>query len=61
MVTAILFFIQKNSALQPSKEPIEVLNWPSSDVQFGQITGVAVNPNGDPVIFHRGSVRWEGK
>jgi len=39
--------------------PTEVLNWPSIDVQFGQISAVAVDPDGNPVVFHRGSISWD--
>ena len=29
--------------------------------KFGQVTAVAINSNGNIVIFHRGPVRWDTK
>jgi peptidylamidoglycolate lyase len=40
--------------------PIKVHNW-GSDLNVGQVAGIAVNPNDEPVIFHRGSVVWGPK
>lgn len=43
--------------------PEEVLNWPvtsEAELGAGQITGVAVDENGNPVILHRGEVAWTG-
>ena len=44
-----------------AKKPVEVLNWPSIDLDVGQITGVAVDENANPVILHRGNVKWTGR
>lgn len=44
-----------------NKKPVEVLNWPSIDLDVGQITGVAVDENANPVILHRGNVKWTGR
>jgi hypothetical protein len=42
------------------QKPAEVLNWPSIELDVGQITGVAVDEKSNPVILHRGNVKWDG-
>ncbi|XP_018905482.2 peptidyl-alpha-hydroxyglycine alpha-amidating lyase 2-like isoform X1 [Bemisia tabaci] len=38
----------------------EVGNWPIRSIQhLGQISGISVNPAGQPVIFHRGPKIWD--
>jgi len=37
--------------------PVKLHNW-ASHLRPGQISGVAINPNDEPVIFHRGNVEW---
>lgn len=50
---------------QPSPEedelahPVLVHGW-GSGLDLGQVTGVDVDGNNDPVIFHRGPVTWDG-
>ncbi|XP_050539465.1 peptidyl-alpha-hydroxyglycine alpha-amidating lyase 2-like [Daktulosphaira vitifoliae] len=40
--------------------PIEVEGWPKSPIpRLGQVSGVAINTVGQPVIFHRGSRVWD--
>jgi peptidylamidoglycolate lyase len=39
---------------------VKINNW-ASDLNVGQIGGVAVNPSDQPVIFHRGPVEWNAK
>ncbi|XP_050433416.1 peptidyl-alpha-hydroxyglycine alpha-amidating lyase 2-like [Adelges cooleyi] len=40
--------------------PIEVEGWPRSPIpRLGQVSGVAMNTVGQPVIFHRGSRVWD--
>ena len=58
-----MFFIvkQRASNLPKAKKPAEVLNWPAIQLDFGQITGVAVDEESNPVIFHRGNVQWTGR
>ncbi|XP_050399809.2 peptidyl-alpha-hydroxyglycine alpha-amidating lyase 2 [Patella vulgata] len=34
-------------------------NWPDNNVNIGQIGGLAIAPNNDLVVFHRGSRKWE--
>lgn len=46
------------SALVKPPRPKEVTNWPSTNLRVGQITAVAINPDGNPVIFHRGDRIW---
>ncbi|XP_059352035.1 peptidyl-alpha-hydroxyglycine alpha-amidating lyase 2-like isoform X2 [Daphnia carinata] len=41
-------------------KPAEVLNWPSIELDVGQITGVAVDDKSNPVILHRGNIKWDG-
>ena len=43
---------------EPGK-PIEVHGW-DSNLKLGQVSAVDVNSNDDPVVFHRGSVVWDG-
>jgi len=38
--------------------PVKLHNWASHLHSLGQISGVAINPNDEPVIFHRGNVEW---
>ena len=37
--------------------PLKVNNF-AADLDVGQVSAVAVNPNDQPVIFHRGHVTW---
>merc|ERR1711944_180293 len=39
---------------------LSINNW-ASELNVGQIGGVAVNPSDQPVIFHRGPVEWGSK
>ncbi|KAK6625855.1 hypothetical protein RUM43_006154 [Polyplax serrata] len=39
--------------------PVEVQGWPKKLPNLGQVVGVAVNPNHQPVIFHRGPRKWD--
>ncbi|KAK4885477.1 hypothetical protein RN001_001748 [Aquatica leii] len=39
--------------------PQEVENWPETNLNLGQVSGVAVNTNEEPVIFHRGDRVWD--
>ncbi|VVC40235.1 Hypothetical protein CINCED_3A021642 [Cinara cedri] len=42
--------------------PVEVEGWPNSPIpRLGQVSGVAINTVGQPVIFHRGSRVWDEK
>uniref|UniRef100_A0A673IEX4 Peptidylglycine alpha-amidating monooxygenase n=1 Tax=Sinocyclocheilus rhinocerous TaxID=307959 RepID=A0A673IEX4_9TELE len=46
--------------LQEPKREEEVLDqdWPEADLQLGQVSGLALNSNGDLIIFHRGDHIW---
>ncbi|KAK7126213.1 hypothetical protein R3I93_021559 [Phoxinus phoxinus] len=37
---------------------VEVSDWPEAELQFGQVSGLALNSNGDLIIFHRGDHIW---
>ncbi|XP_026074975.1 peptidyl-glycine alpha-amidating monooxygenase B-like isoform X1 [Carassius auratus] len=37
---------------------VEVSDWPGADLQLGQVSGLALNSNGDLIIFHRGDHIW---
>ena len=37
---------------------VKLHNWASHLHRLGQISGVAINPNDEPVVFHRGNVEW---
>ncbi|XP_017123406.1 peptidyl-alpha-hydroxyglycine alpha-amidating lyase 2 [Drosophila elegans] len=41
--------------------PVLVENWPTEQQQhsFGQVTAVAVDPQGNPVVFHRAERYWD--
>ncbi|XP_075216456.1 peptidyl-alpha-hydroxyglycine alpha-amidating lyase 2-like [Lycorma delicatula] len=41
--------------------PEEVVGWPNEELKVGQVSGVAVNNVGQPVIFHRGNRLWDSK
>lgn len=40
--------------------PVKVNNW-GTDLRVGQVSGIAVNPSDEPVIFHRGPVTWDSR
>lgn len=46
------------SELERPPRPKEIKSWPASALRVGQITAVAINPDGNPVIFHRGERVW---
>ncbi len=37
---------------------VEVSDWPEAELQLGQVSGLALNSNGDLIIFHRGDHIW---
>ncbi|PNF36923.1 Peptidyl-alpha-hydroxyglycine alpha-amidating lyase 2 [Cryptotermes secundus] len=41
------------------RRPREVVGWPRPLPHLGQVTGVAVNSRGQPVVFHRGPRVWD--
>ena len=41
--------------------PVLVENWPVNRHNFGQITAVSIDPQGNPVIFHRADRYWDAK
>jgi len=41
-------------------QPVEVHGW-DTGLSLGQVSAVDVNQDGDPVVFHRGPVVWNGK
>lgn len=45
--------------LDSPPKPKEVPNWPQAGLNVGQISAVAVDVNGNPVIFHRGQTVWD--
>ncbi|XP_001943881.2 peptidyl-alpha-hydroxyglycine alpha-amidating lyase 2 [Acyrthosiphon pisum] len=48
------------SSSQNINRPVEVEGWPRSPIpRLGQVSGVAINTVGQPVIFHRGSRVWD--
>ena len=54
-------YLTKRQDKPAISEPKEVLNWPSVPLASGQISGVAIDQEGNPVIFHRGPVIWNGE
>lgn len=43
---------------QPGAHLVEVSDWPEAELQLGQVSGLALNSNGDLIIFHRGDHIW---
>ncbi|XP_063431872.1 peptidyl-glycine alpha-amidating monooxygenase B-like isoform X1 [Mytilus trossulus] len=43
---------QQNSPVQQQE------NWPQNNLKLGQVAGVAVDNNGDVLVFHRGDRAW---
>lgn len=41
--------------------PVLVENWPTVATNFGQVTAVAIDPKGNPVVFHRADRYWTAK
>lgn len=41
--------------------PVLVENWPTESHSFGQVTAVSIDPQGDPVVFHRADRYWDAK
>ncbi|XP_073685191.1 peptidylglycine alpha-amidating monooxygenase isoform X1 [Garra rufa] len=37
---------------------VEVSDWTEEELQLGQVSGLALNSNGDLIIFHRGDHKW---
>ncbi|KAF2880674.1 hypothetical protein ILUMI_25493 [Ignelater luminosus] len=46
------------STLKPDV-PRAVKQWPEIDLNLGQVSGVSVNTNQQPVIFHRADRVWD--
>lgn len=46
------------SALGPPPKPRQIDDWPKADLKLGQITAVAIHPDGNPVLFHRHDRVW---
>lgn len=42
-------------------KPREIKGWPKVKTEFGQITAVAINTDGNPVIFHRADRVWKAE
>uniref|UniRef100_A0A8C5M108 Peptidylglycine alpha-amidating monooxygenase n=1 Tax=Leptobrachium leishanense TaxID=445787 RepID=A0A8C5M108_9ANUR len=61
---------KKSVSQQPKREEEEVLDqdfhmeeavaWPGINLQLGQVSGLALDPNNNLVIFHRGDHIWDG-
>ncbi|XP_052423178.1 peptidyl-glycine alpha-amidating monooxygenase B isoform X1 [Carassius gibelio] len=43
---------------QPGAHLVEVSDWPEADLKLGQVSGLALNSDGDLIIFHRGDHTW---
>lgn len=39
-------------------KPKEIPDWPKNDLKLGQVTAVAIHPDGHPVLFHRHDRVW---
>ncbi|KXJ83535.1 hypothetical protein RP20_CCG005041 [Aedes albopictus] len=49
------------SHLDSPPKPRVVENWPMVSHEFGQVTAVSINREGNPVIFHRGRRVWSAE
>lgn len=47
--------------LDSPPKPRAVADWPPVALHVGQISAVAVNADGNPVIFHRGERVWDAE
>ncbi|KAJ8673747.1 hypothetical protein QAD02_005009 [Eretmocerus hayati] len=52
---------QALSSTEPiaARQPEQDLNWSGPRRVLGQVAGVAVDPEGRPVVFHRGDHTWQ--
>lgn len=39
----------------------EDVDWPGVNLRIGQVSGLALDPNNNLVIFHRGDHLWDEK
>nr|CAD7426830.1 unnamed protein product [Timema monikensis] len=51
--------VRQSNEVSPPLRPREVPDWPASLPHLGQVSGVSVDPSGQPVIFHRGPRVWD--
>ena len=51
---------QKSTLQDDIPHPIKVNNF-GRQLELGQVSAISVNPNDQPVIFHRGHVVWDQK
>lgn len=42
----------------PPPKPQKIDDWPKVEIKLGQITAVAIHPDGNPVAFHRHDRVW---
>ncbi|XP_016403920.1 peptidyl-glycine alpha-amidating monooxygenase isoform X3 [Sinocyclocheilus rhinocerous] len=49
---------REEEVLDQGAHLVEVSDWPEADLQLGQVSGLALNSNGDLIIFHRGDHIW---
>lgn len=52
-------FDSEDTSTQKPDVPKAVKNWPKVPLHLGQVSGVAVNSDLQPVIFHRGDRVWD--
>ncbi|XP_048027279.1 peptidylglycine alpha-amidating monooxygenase isoform X2 [Megalobrama amblycephala] len=49
---------REEDVLDQGAHLVEVSDWPEAELQLGQVSGLALNSNGDLIIFHRGDHIW---
>ncbi|XP_051764680.1 peptidylglycine alpha-amidating monooxygenase isoform X4 [Ctenopharyngodon idella] len=49
---------REEEVLDQGAHLVEVSDWPEVELQLGQVSGLALNSNGDLIIFHRGDHIW---
>lgn len=46
------------AVMEPPPKPRQIDDWPKQDLHLGQVTAVAIHPDGNPVLFHRHDRVW---
>ncbi|KAF4107891.1 hypothetical protein G5714_010650 [Onychostoma macrolepis] len=49
---------REEDVLDQGAHLVEVSDWPEAELQLGQVSGLALNSNGDLIVFHRGDHIW---
>lgn len=50
---------ERQAPAAPPPKPREIRGWPKNELKLGQVTAVAIHPDGNPVLFHRHDRVWK--